>query len=224
VEGGVNFSTRLQAPQLGESVISGVGAVQDIGEQLSAVAGALYSVDDPVKWTQAMLKVAPPGLKELAAQTLGKEYTQGETRDDGSVGIFSRSNIANRTNVYDRSVQEQETAKFGVRSQKEALTRDLDRWDLQVDNQLKTRRTKQVDKIYSLMRQQDDAAVEDAIQLWADLGGQKISDLRSGLEMRAEREFLDPQTRELIKGKTNIEQVKQYKRIKDILSKYEVAD
>lgn len=191
------------------------GMVTDIAEQGVNWLSAGISVDDATKWHQAAISSAPPGLKELYAQSFAKAYTQSDTLPNGQTGIFSRKDIGNREAVIKRDQNQQDIAKWGVRSQKEVVEGDLNNFRRTQELQMRERRTKQVDKIYRNIRTKGVEDVSDDIKLYIALGGDN-NGLIQGLERKVQNEFLSREERGALSAVDNIEQAKMLIKLKKL--------
>jgi hypothetical protein len=187
-ETGIGFNTRVSAPSLLDAPTIPGGMVVDLFDQLNSVVKATASVDDPVKWSQAALNVAPPGVKEFIAQTLLEDYTQVQ-RKDGGVIPFSRKDIAERGKGvgYVRSPEDQKLAKVGLKSLGEVAQSDMLYREKKLVSESKVRQEALLDSIYSDFRNDKDFSKKR--DLYQQIGG-NVDSLGMQLEKRLGEEML----------------------------------
>lgn len=216
---GLGMTSRVAAPGGGAMLQSPLGPVADIAGQVGAVASAVADPTNTTKLGQAAMRVTPVGLQGLLEQAPFMENITYVTNPDGSKTFMKSSDLAKREAVYTRTPEEQAVRNWGIRSQKEVLTKDVD-WAIRSQEMAGTQKAGElVDKIYDASRRGDVKKVKELSTLYTQLTGKAFSDTQ--MQNQVEKEFLstfDRRTKDL----TN-EQVPQkllnYVRMKKILEK-----
>lgn len=209
---GAGFSSRLNAPSIIDAPQIPGGMLIDLTRQLTSVAQATASVDDPVKWSQAALDVSPPGLKEFVAQNLLEKYTQAQ-RADGTTIPFARKDIATREGTSVRGEKERQLANMGLRPQKEVVEGDL-LWNMKKQEaEAKQRQGKLVEEIYSDVRNGKDVA--DKVRLYAEIGGD-VDGLNAKLEKQVVDEYTSRVERKAIDPKASIKTMLMLKKLQEL--------
>jgi hypothetical protein len=167
---GIGFNTRVSAPSLIDAPGIPGGMVADLFGQLNSVVKATAAYDDPVKWSQAALNVAPPGVKEFIAQTLLEPYTQASF-DDGTAIPFSRKDIREMGKGvgYRRTPEDQKLAKFGLKSLGEVVQSDVLYKDKLLVSESKLRQEALLDSMYSDVR--NGKKIGAKLELLREIGG-----------------------------------------------------
>lgn len=211
---GINWSSRISSPQILEAPGMPGGMLADIFEQVAAISDAAASVDDPTKWAQAALNITPPGLKEFVAQTALPEYSQVDRPWDEKVDVFKRSDLADRRSIFARTKEQQNMAKWGVKSLEEGIEGDA-RYNARTRlDEARKRRQEVSQKLYNQIRLGNMDKARDSLELFVELGGNP-QQLKTILNNQIKEEFFTDTERML--PRKNIDAIIVYKRMKDLL-------
>ena len=114
---------RMAAPGPTDMLTSPVGPTVDAIKQIGAVGKAIADPGDKQNVTMAAMKVLPGSLPGLAETTVFKDETSHPTQDGKR--MYLRGDLNDRTAGYERTPEEENIRKFGLRSQREVLNNDL---------------------------------------------------------------------------------------------------
>lgn len=172
---GLGMTSRVAAPGAGAMLQSPVGPITDIAKQVSSVGAAALDPTNKTKLAQAAMNVAPVGLQGLLETAPFMEGITYNTRPDGTKVFMKNSDLADRRGGYARTPEEVAVRQWGVRSQKEVLTRDV-AYSAQSANQALTKKAGElIDRIYDAGRRGDTKKAAELTQLYIDLTGNPIS-------------------------------------------------
>jgi hypothetical protein len=211
---GIGFNTRVSAPSLIDAPTIPGGMVADLFGQLNSVVKATASIDDPVKWSQAALNVAPPGVKEFIAQTLLEDYTQ-VVRKDGKTIPFSRKDIAERGKGvgYARTAEDQKLARVGLKSLGEVVQSDVLYKEKLLVSESKLRQEALLDSMYSDVR--NGKNIDNKTVLYREIGGNPDG-LDAQFQKRLQEEFLSAQEKLASDPKKTIRSMLMLKKLKEL--------
>lgn len=186
-ESGIGMTSRVAAPGGGAMIQAPGGPILDIAGQIGSVASAAMDPTNTTKLGQAAMKVAPVGLQGLLETApFMKDITYVE-RPDGTKVYMRASDLKDRKGGYARTPEETEMRKFGVRSQKEVLTRDVGYSTAQANQTINTKTGEIMDKFYDAVRRGDTKKVKSLATLYTDVSGKEIS--TPALEAQIKEEF-----------------------------------
>ena len=125
-ETGLGLTNRVMAPTMGGMLSAPGGPPTEALKQ--AWSGAKYAMDteDPVKRTQAAMNSLPAGLQgvfEMADINEGLTYNRGP---NDTKGVYKTSDVGSQQVMYWRTPEEQSMRKFGIKSYKEMVSRDIE--------------------------------------------------------------------------------------------------
>lgn len=219
---GLAMTSRAAAPVPTEMVQTPFAPAADAA--VMAVDAGKLALDpmDKQKQAQAALSFAPAGATGYLETGPLKDQTS-VTRPDGSVVYKKTSKLADRDAVVVRDEKDEAVRKYGLRTQKEQVQKDLQYYAGKRASQTKNVLRDLPDRIYNAARKGEKEDVKEFIQLYARLGGDPRS-LTTGMGRANQQEFLTPAER-LITGKTPaVEAVKQYKLMMDTLKELGYAE
>jgi hypothetical protein len=210
---GLGLTSRLNAPSLSSMATIPGGMIFDIGRTMGDIGEAVAAIDNPTKWAQAALTAAPPGLKEITAQTILEKYGQ-TTHANGNIGIFPRSQIADRTAKFERTPEQHAKARWGIRLQSEVKKGDIMHEFDATDKGIQAQRSALIKDIYNSMRL-NGKPDQDSIDYFYKFGGKG---LKGNIKEKIIKEYTTALQREAISapGK-NMAALIEYKRMLDLL-------
>lgn len=202
-ETGVGMTSRVAAPGAGAMLQSPVGPITDIAKQAKNLGSAVLSVDDPTKWAQAAMSSAPVGLQGLLETAPFMEGYTYVTKPDGTKVFMKNSDLQDMKGSYARSEDEVAIRKWGLRSQREVLSRDVN-YATQNTNQLSTQKAGElIDRYYNAIRKGDKQRANELAQLYTRLTGNAISNTQ--LENQVKEEMFTDIERNVSRSKTPIQ-------------------
>lgn len=172
---GIGMTSRVAAPGGGSMIQAPGGPVLDIAGQVGAVASAVADPTNTTKLGQAAMKVAPVGLQGLLETAPFMKDITYVQRPDGSTVFMRNSDLKDRRGGYERTPEEIEVRKYGVRSQKEVLTRDIAYSTSQANQALTKKSGELIDRYYDAIRRGDTKKVKELATLYMDISGKEIS-------------------------------------------------
>lgn len=172
---GLGLTSRVTAPSLEAMSQAPFGPAVDLSKQVVNLGKAALDPTNTSKVGQAAMGSIPTGLQGwLETQPFMKDITFVENAD-GTKTFMKTSDLADRKGGYTRTEDEVNIRKWGLRSQQEVLSRDVN-WAAQQANMgTKERTTGLVEKIYDAARQGNTEKVKQLRQLLIDLTGKDIS-------------------------------------------------
>ena len=210
----VSMTSRVAAPVLGDMATSVVGPAQDAARQIEALGKAVIDPTNDVKWAQSAMLSAPVGLQGLLEQGPLADYT-GAQQPEGTRSVFKSTDLAQRKNLYERSPEEQFVRNFGVRSNKEVLTKEAN-YRTNTDAELSAQAaTKIPDSIYNAIRKGNQKDAMEKAQLYFRLTGRPIT--RAMLEKQFKDEFFTD-TERIQNSVRTVEAIKRQKQITELIN------
>ena len=177
---GVGFTSRVAAPGAGQMLQSPLGPITDIGKQLMNVGNAVV---DPSKdnLAQVAMASAPPGLQGLIETSDSMEGSMWDNRQNPSTGkterIYNRpGNVGDHLGIVTRSPEEETLRKFGLRSQRETVEREI---GYRTANNTKTAEKKArsiPDALYAAAKSGNTERARELYDAFVKLTGSEISD------------------------------------------------
>jgi hypothetical protein len=121
---GVSMTAKLSAPNINEMVDAPAGVLADLAKQGYNVGRAVANSNKPEYGAQALMGVLPVGLAGLYETS---DAAKGLTYESRGVnqGVYKQSDLPKGQVVFERTPEEVELRKLGLRSQREARERDL---------------------------------------------------------------------------------------------------
>lgn len=172
---GVGLTSRVSAPGVGAMLQSPVGPVTDIASQVGSLAQAAMSPTDPGKWAQVAMKSTPTGLQGLVETLAPMEDFTYVTRPDGTKVFMKSKDLEERKGGYARTPEEIAMRKWGLRSQKEVVSREVTYSTQQANKLLEEKSGELVGKFYDAVRKGNVKKARELNQLYLDLTGKAIS-------------------------------------------------
>lgn len=172
---GLGLTSRVTAPSLEAMSQAPFGPAVDLSKQVMNLGKAALDPTNTSKVGQAAMGSIPTGLQGwLETQPFMKDITFVENAD-GTKTFMKTSDLADRKGGYTRTEDEVNIRKWGLRSQQEVLSRDVNWAAQQANMTTKEKTTGLVEKIYDAARQGNAAKVEELRKLLIDLTGKDIS-------------------------------------------------
>ncbi len=211
-QSGVALTSRAAAPIPSEMIASPGAPLVDLGGQAFDVAKLLMDPTSKTKQAQAALSVAPAGLqgaletgpfRDVTSVPVGDKRVYGQTKKVGDL-----------KGMYARTPEEESLRAKGLRSQKEAVTRELNWMAERKGVQAASVVRGLPNSIYRDLVDEDMDSVRDKIKLYAELSGNSFSSQQ--LTNQVLQRYLTPDGRMIFKTMP-LETVKAYKKLKDTL-------
>lgn len=172
---GLGLTSRVTAPSLEAMSQAPFGPAVDLSKQVMNLGKAALDPTNTSKVGQAAVGSIPTGLQGwLETQPFMKDITFVENAD-GTKTFMKTSDLADRKGGYTRTEDEVNIRKWGLRSQQEVLSRDVNWAAQQANMTTKEKTTGLVEKIYDAARQGNSTKVEELRKLLIDLTGKDIS-------------------------------------------------
>jgi hypothetical protein len=214
-ETGLGLTSRVAAPTPSQMLQSPVGPITDIAGQGVALGSALMDPTNPTKWAQSAMKSAPVGLQGLLETSpMMKGYTYVET-PDGRIIAKKTSDLSAREGTYERTPEEVEARKWGLRSQREVVDRDVTYAFQSAEKQRQERSGRLVGDYYDALRRGNTQKAKEIQGLYARLTGKEISDAQ--MDQQINDEFMTRQQKLLSKERTSPAALLDAVRMKKIL-------
>jgi hypothetical protein len=214
---GLGLTSRVAAPGMGAMLQSPAGPIMDVGKQVGAVGSALMDPTNTIKWAQAAMKVVPTGLQGLLETSpIMKDHTF-TVRPDGTVVAQKTTDLAARKGAYERTQEEINARRWGLRSQKEVVERDVT-YATQHADQIRNQRSGElVTAYYDAIRRGDTKRARELDTLYIRLTGAEEGITDPQLEKQIMDEFLGDKNKILMKEKTSPGALLEAMRMKKIL-------
>jgi hypothetical protein len=208
------MSSRLGAPVLGDMATSAIGPMSDLAGQAGNVLSAAIDPTNPTKLAQVAMSSAPVGLQGIVEQKAIPRYT-GNQQADGTRDVFKSTDLASRDKVYERNEWDQEIRNWGFRSNREAVTKDLeyrDRFNAQLSRDAATKISQ---RFYTAMVTGNKEKMKEAQQTYVSLTGRPIT--REVLRRHFKDEF-QTEFEQLKSTQRTVEAVKRVKQMNEALN------
>lgn len=216
-ETGLGLTSRIAAPGLGAMAQSPAGPITDIAGQVGAVGSAVMDPTNSTKWAQAAMKTVPTGLQGLLETSgLMKDHTFVQT-PDGKIIAQKTSDLAARKGSYERTPEEVTARKWGLRSQKEVVERDVTYSTQRADQARRERSGALVQDYYDAVRRGDLKRAGELNALYTRLTGAPEGISNEQTEKQIMEEFVTEKNRLLMKEKTSPGAMLEAARMKKIL-------
>lgn len=171
---GIGMTSRVAAPSGIAMSQSPLGPISDVAKQVGALGSAALDPTNKTKWAQSAILSAPVGLQGLLEQSGIMEGHTYNVNDKGEKVFLKNSDLADRSGTYARTPEEETIRNWGVRSQKEVVTRDVG-YATRLANQTITKKSGELgSKIYDAARRGDVKKYEELTKLYVDLTGKEL--------------------------------------------------
>jgi len=214
---GLGLSSRISAPSVGNMLQSPVGPIMDVGKQVGNVVSAVADPTNSTKWAQVGMSSSPVGLQGLL-ETSGvmKDHTY-VTRPDGSKVFMKTTDLAKREGSVTRTPEEETIRKFGLRSQREIVEKDVN-YLVNANNTVARKKSGELmDKLYDASRRGDTDQVAKLAQLYTQLTGKEITDDMIGKQVMGE--YMTSLEKTKVKAGLTPQELLNIGRMKNILEK-----
>lgn len=180
---GLGLSSRISAPAMSEMFQSPIGPAVDIAGQVGALGKAVMDPTNSTKWAQSAMKSVPVGLAGLLESSdMMKDHTY-TTRPDGSRVYVKNTDLAARVATIKRSPEEDAVRRFGLRSQREVVEKDVQYITGQQNKAVKERiggasggAGELMEKFYDATRRGDKETAQRLATLYTQLSGKAINE------------------------------------------------
>jgi GNAT superfamily N-acetyltransferase len=172
----IGMTSRVAAPGLGQMVQAPGGPIADIAKQGYNLGSAVLDPTNSTKWAQAGMSSSPPGLQGLLETAPFMEGKTFEKRGNGQRVYQRPGDIADHKGVYARTPREDTIRKFGLRSQKEVVEREVGYMTDKATSTAQQRARTIPDAFYDAVRRGDSARAKELYVAYAKLTGNGISD------------------------------------------------
>jgi len=170
---GIGMTSRVAAPGVGAMLQSPAGPVMDIAKQVGHVGSAIM---DPSKGklAQAAMSVAPVGLQGALETSPMMEGLTYNKRPNGTEVSIKSKDLAARKGGYERTPEEVAMRRFGLRSQKEVVARELAYETSEANRMLDVKSSELVGKYYDAIRQGNAEKANQLNTLYYNLTGKGL--------------------------------------------------
>ena len=178
---GVALTSRTQAPSGVEMIQAPGGPFVDAVKQVGSVGSALMDPTNSTKWAQAAMDIAPTGMSGALETGPLREMLSSQRADQGTGkptvrSYIKPSDIAAREGSVTRTPEEESLRNLGLRSQREAVEKDLN-WTLRrMENQDQKRSKSMVESYYDAVRRGDTADAKKYAEWYTKITGSSIND------------------------------------------------
>lgn len=214
---GLGLTSRVAAPGIGGMLQSPAGPIMDIAGQVGAVGSAILDPTNTTKRAQAAMKIVPSGLQDLLKTSDLMEDHTFVTKPNGNIVALKTSDLAARKGGYESTPEEQAARRFGLRSQKEVVERDVTYATIRADQIRNTRSGELVGKYYDAIRRGDLDKAKELNTLYTHLTGAEEGISDPQMEKQIMEEFVSEKNRILMKEKTSPSALLDAARMKRIL-------
>lgn len=214
---GVGMTSRIAAPGMGAMLQSPIGPITDIAKQVGNVTKAALDPTNTTKVGQAAMSVAPVGLQGALETSEMMEGTTYNRTPQGNNYLRS-SNLEDRKGGYTRTPEEESLRRWGFRSQKEVVTRDMLYSANRATQTARSKSQELPDKFYDALRRGDFDKAKEITQVYTQITG-KAMDVRQIEAQVREEYFTAVQTAK--NSAKSLQAMKNIKRLDDLLKELE---
>ena len=195
---GLGLTSRVAAPALSDMIQAPGGPVLEGFKMGKAALGALSG--DPSAIGQAAMALTPPGLQGLLETAPFMEGVTFSKDAEGKPVFFTSTDLADKKGAYARDEKEITQRKWGFRSQKEVVERDIDYRVRNEASTVRTRSTELVEDIYTAARNGNKKKAGELAALYTNMTGKEIT--RQQLEAQALEEMTTGMQKNTIRAKS----------------------
>jgi hypothetical protein len=221
---GLGMTSRVASPGMGQMLQSPVGPTADIAKQVYKFGSAVVDPTNKDKWAESAMASVPTGPQGLVETAPVMEGTTFERRPNGNMLSQRTGDVGDHRGLYERTPEEVNIRKWGFRSQKEVLEREVGWQQNKTETLSRKKAVTIIDSFYAAVKRGD---VEKAKQLnttYAKLTGNGISSEQ--VTGQAKENFMTSMERsaERIQNKqATTMDIIQYARMKKVLEEVEKA-
>lgn len=212
---GLGMSSRISAPTVGNMLQSPVGPISDIAKQVGSLGKAVADPTNAGKWAQAGMNSIPVGLQGLLETSDMMEGLTYTTRPDGTKVYMKTSDLAKRDGSVSRTPAEESIRKWGLRSQREVVERDVQYMTDTANKVANERSGDLVNKYYDAARRGDAKKAKELAALYVRLTGKEISD--QAMDQQVMQEYLTGYEKTMSKTRESPQELLNIARMKKIL-------
>lgn len=216
-QSGLGMASRVAAPSVGAMLQSPVGPITDIAKQAKSVGSAVIDPTNSTKWAQAAMDTAPVGLQGLL-ETSGimKDHTY-TTNSEGKRVFMKTSDLAKRDASVERTPAEETMRKFGLRSQREVVEKDVKYITDTANSVANKKGVELIEKFYDAARRGDTKETAELASLYTRLTGKEITN--SQMDKQVEQEYLTGFQKSANKQNMTPQEALNFARMRSILEK-----
>lgn len=212
---GLGMSSRISAPTVGNMLQSPVGPISDIAKQVGSLGKAIVDPTNAGKWAQAGMNSIPVGLQGLLETSDMMEGLTYTTRPDGTKVYMKTSDLVKRDGSVSRTPAEESIRKWGLRSQREVVERDVQYMTDTANKVANERSGDLVNKYYDAARRGDAKKAKELAALYVRLTGKEISD--QVMDQQVMQEYLTGYEKTMSKTRESPQELLNIARMKKIL-------
>jgi len=210
---GLGLSSRVSAPNPSEMIQAPTGPILDLAKQAGNIGSAALDPTNTTKWAQVAMGSVPSGLAGLLENTgIMKDHTYVE-RPDGTRLTMKSSDLEAREGKYARTPEEVKMRQFGIRSQKEVVTNDLNYANNKAKTTMKDRSGDIVDKYYDAARRGNKKKASELYDLYRELTGKDMPEM----DTRSKGEFMTDLEKNIDKNQNSARMLLNAARTQQIL-------
>lgn len=214
---GIGLTSRLAAPSGGQMLTSPAGPVMDIGKQIGSAASLAMDPTNQTKQAQAAMNIIPTGLQGRLETSDMMEGITHNTKPDGTKTYVRPTKLEDREGLVDRTPEDEAKRKWGFRSTKEVIERDVN-YANKRDSVTAQRHAQDLpNKFYDAVRRHDEEDAADYYKTYVYITGKGISN--KSFETQLEQEYLTDSQRAAVGAKGNVQNLVNLKRSKEIFDK-----
>jgi hypothetical protein len=201
---GIGLTSRVAAPGASQMLESPAGPAIDIGKQAMNLGSAILDPTNTTKWGQVGMASVPPGVQGLLEQAPfmeGITYDKRQRADGTQENVYNRpGNLQSHTGVVTLTPGEETMRNFGLRSQREAVEREMG-YNLSKDTQTAEKRARNIpDAFYDALKRNDKDRAKELYVAYAKLTGTGIS--REAIEAQIRQNYMTSLERAGVGAKT----------------------
>lgn len=219
---GIGLTSRIAAPSAGQMLASPAGPATDIAKQVGSVASLAMDPTNTTKQAQAAMRVTPPGLAglvETSPMMEGKTYNK---RPDGT-NLYKRgSDIESHKGEYTRTPEEEGLRKWGLRSMRETIERDVAYSTNRNINAAQDKARTIPDKFYDAVKRKDMEEAKELFETNVYLTGKGISKEQFMSQVR--EEYMTTTERAKTSARMTARSIQEIARMEKIFDELEHAN
>lgn len=215
-ETGVAMTSRASAPAGTDMLSTPAAPYKDLAKIGGSAMGALADPLSPEGWAQLGMNLAPTGIQGALETGPLKDFTSVPGPGPGGKRVYGKpTDMAAHKGMYARTPEEERLRSFGLRSQKEAFTRDQEYLrDKRISDSQKVAQ-KLPDNFWAAIRANKMEKAGDLMRLHVELTGKPITD--EMIQKQITEEYTTPSQRLAARKVLPVEALVAYKRYQQIM-------
>jgi hypothetical protein len=220
---GLGLTSRVSAPSGGQMLTSPAGPPVDLAKQVMSAGKAIADPTNTTKVAQAAMNILPPGLVgavETSPMMEGHTYNK---RPDQGVNTYMRSTkLEDRSGLVNRTPDDEALRKFGLRSTKEVIERDVNYANKRDADAAREHSRELPNKFYDAVRRGDKEDAAEYYKTYVFITGKGIT--RESFNRQIEQEFFTDTERAAKNAKSNVQSLLNLKRSREIFEAIKKAN